>query len=167
MTRYDKDQRVSVTLTVNGREYRRWIEPRLLLSDFIRDELGLTGTHVGCEHGVCGACTILLNGAPVRSCLKLAIDVGDGQITTIEGLVKDDEFGALRQAFSENHALQCGFCTPGIVVSVWDALKHASDSDLVDWEDVLSGHLCRCTGYVGIRQAIKALQAKEGGEAKA
>ncbi len=167
MIRYAKDQRVPVTLAVNGHEYRRWIEPRLLLSDFLRDELGLTGTHVGCEHGVCGACTILFNGAPVRSCLKLAIDVGDGQITTIEGLVKDDEFDAFRQAFSQNHALQCGFCTPGVVVSVWEALKRASDSESVDWDDVLSGHLCRCTGYVGIRRAIMALQAKGGGKTEA
>ncbi len=162
MIQYDKDQPVPVTLRVNGREYRRCIEPRRLLSDFLRDELGLTGTHVGCEHGVCGACTVLVDGSPVRSCLKLAIDMGVAEITTIEGLAKDDAFDALRQAFSQNHAIQCGFCTPGIVVSVWNALERASDSESVDWDDVLSGHLCRCTGYVGIRRAILALQAQRG-----
>lgn len=163
MTRYSKDERTPVTVTVNGREYQRWIEPRLLLSDFLRDELGLIGTHVGCEHGVCGACTVLIDEEPARSCLTLAVDVGSRIVTTIEGLVLQPGFQRINEAFSQNHALQCGFCTPGIVVSIWIGLKKAKQ-ELVDWDDFLSGHLCRCTGYAGIEAAIRDLDSYEGRE---
>src|SRR5258708_18162001 len=111
------DTLTPVTLNVNGRQYRAAIEPRLLLSDFLRQECGLTGTHVGCEHGVCGACTVLVNGEAVRNCLMLAVSVTDAEITTIEGLAKYPDFPAVYQAFTENHALTCGFCTPGICAS--------------------------------------------------
>lgn len=160
MIRYSKAQQVPVTLTVNGRSYRRWTEPRMLLSDFIRDEIGLTGTHVGCEHGVCGACTVLVDGEPSRSCLRLAVDVGDHDITTIEGLALEPGYDRVRQAFSKNHALQCGFCTPGILASVWSKIGQSPDAS-TDWEELLSGHLCRCTGYVGIQKAIEDLQNEE------
>ncbi len=163
MIRYDKAQRVPVTLTVNGRSYRRWIEPRMLLSDFIRDEMGLTGTHVGCEHGVCGACTVIIDGEPTRSCLRLAIDVGSHEITTIEGLALEPDYERIQQAFSKSHALQCGFCTAGIVASVWVGIEKSKDNP-TDWEELLSGHLCRCTGYVGIQKAIQDLQGEERDE---
>lgn len=159
MIRYCKDQRVRVILTINGRPYQRWIEPRLLLSDFIRDEAGLTGTHVGCEHGVCGACTVLIGGEPVRSCLRLAVDVESKPITTIEGLAKEPGYKRVKEAFSNNHALQCGFCTAGIIASVWSQLENSEEQ--VDWDELLAGHLCRCTGYVGIQQAIQDLQGEE------
>ncbi len=160
MIRYGKDQRVAVTLTINGRPYRRWVEPRMLLSDFIRDEVGLTGTHVGCEHGVCGACTVLIDGEPARSCLRLAVDVEPQNVTTIEGLAKEPGYERVRRAFSQNHALQCGFCTAGIVASVWSRLENYEGLQ-VDWDELLSGHLCRCTGYVGIQNAIRDLQGEE------
>lgn len=159
MIRYRKDQRVNVTLTINGHPYQRWIEPRLLLSDFIREEAGLTGTHVGCEHGVCGACTVLIDGEPARSCLRLAVDVESKVITTIEGLAKQPGYERVKDAFSKNHALQCGFCTAGIVASVWSRLEKTEKP--VDWDELLSGHLCRCTGYVGIQHAIQELQGEE------
>lgn len=160
MIRYSKEERVGVTLTINGRSYRRWIEPRMLLSDFLRDEAGLTGTHVGCEHGACGACTVLIDGEPARSCLRLAVDVAPQHITTVEGLVEEPGYERVRQAFSRNHALQCGFCTAGIVASVWSYLQK-SDTTPVDWDAILSGHLCRCTGYVGIQKAIQDLGTEE------
>ncbi len=145
-----------VTLHVNGRQYRAAIEPRMLLSDFLREECGLTGTHVGCEHGVCGACTVLVNGEAVRSCLMLAVSVTDAEITTIEGLAKHPDFPAVYHAFTENHALQCGFCTPGIVASAMAEVvgRKKKEEEIVD---VLSGHLCRCTGYHGIMSALREL----------
>jgi len=145
-----------ITLHVNGHRYRAAIEPRMLLSDFLRQECGLTGTHVGCEHGVCGACTVLVNGEAVRSCLMLAVSVTDAEITTIEGLAKHPDFPAVYQAFTENHALQCGFCTPGIVVSAMAEImgRKKKEEEIVD---VLSGHLCRCTGYHGIMSALREL----------
>lgn len=153
---YARNERQAVALTVNGRIFRRWIEPRMLLSDFLRDELGLTGTHVGCEHGVCGACTILIDGVPARSCLQLARAMTGKSITTIEGIAHTPEFERIKTAFSRRHALQCGFCTPGIVVSVW-SLGETSSLGAQDVEDVLGGHLCRCTGYVGIKKAVYEL----------
>ncbi len=150
------DTLTPIILHVNGRHYRAAIEPRLLLSDFLREECGLTGTHVGCEHGVCGACTVLVNDAAVRSCLILAVSVTDAEITTIEGLAKDPNFPAVYRAFTENHALQCGFCTPGIVASAMAEIVgcNKEEEDIID---VLSGHLCRCTGYHGITAAFREL----------
>ena len=150
------DTLTAITLHVNGRRYRAAIEPRMLLSDFLRQECGLTGTHVGCEHGVCGACTVLVNGEAVRSCVMLAVSVTDAEITTIEGLARHPDFPAVYQAFTENHALQCGFCTPGIVASAMAEVvgRKKKEEEIVD---VLSGHLCRCTGYHGILSALREL----------
>lgn len=156
MERIKADTLTPITLQVNGRAYRAAIEPRLLLSDFLRQECGLTGTHVGCEHGVCGACTVLVNGEAVRSCLLLAVAVTDAQITTIEGLVKHPAFPDVYRAFTEHHALQCGFCTPGIVASAMAEVvgRSKAEEEIVD---LLSGHLCRCTGYHGIKAALHEL----------
>ncbi|GAC1349560.1 MAG: (2Fe-2S)-binding protein [Ktedonobacteraceae bacterium] len=156
MQRIKADTLTPITLRVNGRRYRAAIEPRLLLSDFLRQECGLTGTHVGCEHGVCGACTVLVNGEAVRSCLLLAVSMLDAEVTTIEGLAQHPNFPAVYRAFTENHALQCGFCTPGIVASAMAELvgRPKEEEHIID---VLSGHLCRCTGYHGITRALRAL----------
>ncbi|MBV9229184.1 MAG: (2Fe-2S)-binding protein [Chloroflexi bacterium] len=154
MLRIKADTLTPVTLSVNGHKYRAAIEPRMLLSDFLRQECGLTGTHVGCEHGVCGACTVLVDGAAVRSCLLLAVAVTDAEITTIEGLTKHPAFPAVYRAFTEHHALQCGFCTPGIVVSAMaEVLGQETKEEEIN--DLLSGHLCRCTGYLGIKAALR------------
>ena len=130
------------------------MEPRLSLADFIRDRQRLTGTHLGCEHGVCGACTVLMNGEPVRSCITFAAVADGSEITTIEGFDQDEPMAQLRQAFHENHALQCGYCTPGMLVAARDIVTRLpdADEDRVRWE--LAGNLCRCTGYVGIVKAI-------------
>jgi aerobic-type carbon monoxide dehydrogenase small subunit (CoxS/CutS family) len=145
---------IPVDVTVNGRRYREEVEPRLLLSDFVRHRLGLTGTHVGCEHGVCGACTVRLDGVAVRSCLLLAAQVDGSEVTTVEGLAGVGELTPLQQAFRRHHALQCGFCTPGILIAAEDLLArepHATREAIVD---MLSGQLCRCTGYTAIVDAI-------------
>jgi aerobic-type carbon monoxide dehydrogenase small subunit (CoxS/CutS family) len=152
--RWTRDDLATISVTVNGRSVRRAVEPRWLLSDFLREELGMTGTHVGCEHGVCGACTVLVNGRAVRSCLTLAVAVDGHEVTTIEGLREHPQFSPLAEAFHGAHALQCGFCTPGMVVSLLGEVADAR-SDAPDWQDVLSGHLCRCTGYDGIRRAVE------------
>jgi aerobic-type carbon monoxide dehydrogenase small subunit (CoxS/CutS family) len=142
----------TVDVLVNGRRYREEVEPRLLLSDFLRQTLGLTGTHVGCEHGVCGACTVRVDGAAARSCLLLAVQVDGAQVQTVEGL-SDGELTPLQAAFRECHALQCGFCTPGILMAATDLLARGRPSrdDVVD---LLSGQICRCTGYEPIVEAI-------------
>jgi aerobic-type carbon monoxide dehydrogenase small subunit (CoxS/CutS family) len=142
----------TVDVLVNGRRYREEVEPRLLLSDFLRHTLGLTGTHVGCEHGVCGACTVRVDGAAARSCLLLAVQVDGAQVQTVEGL-SDGELTPLQAAFRECHALQCGFCTPGILMAATDLLARGRPSrdDVVD---LLSGQICRCTGYEPIVEAI-------------
>jgi aerobic carbon-monoxide dehydrogenase small subunit len=145
-----------IAVTVNGRKYEAGVEPRLLLSDFLRDTLGLTGTHVGCEHGVCGACTILLNGDSVRACLTLAVRVDGAEIVTVEGLGSRDQLNALQSEFRDKHGLQCGFCTPGMLITAMDLLKKyplASDEEI---REGLSGNLCRCTGYQNIVAAIRA-----------
>jgi carbon-monoxide dehydrogenase small subunit/2-furoyl-CoA dehydrogenase 2Fe-2S iron sulfur subunit len=150
---------IEVGLIVNGRRYEEVVEPRLLLSDFLRHTLGLTGTHVGCEHGVCGACTIRLDGVSVRSCLLLAAQVDGAEIETVEGLAQNGRLSPLQQAFHECHALQCGFCTSGILMAACDLLEQRRPSR-AEIEDMLSGHLCRCTGYSPIVDAIeKAAQA--------
>jgi len=147
---------VTIDVTVNGIQYRRDVEPRLLLSDFLRQDLGLTGTHVGCEHGVCGACTVLLDGEPVRSCLMLAVQADGAELTTVEGLAPAaDQLHPLQTAFREAHALQCGFCTPGILMTLVAFLRdHAAPGD-AEIRDALGGHLCRCTGYQNIIDAVK------------
>ena len=145
---------IEVALSVNGKAYRETVEPRLLLSDFLRHTLGLTGTHVGCEHGVCGACTILVDGLSVRSCLLLAAQADGAEIVTVEGLAANGQLNPLQQAFHECHALQCGFCTPGILCAATDLLSHRSPSR-AEIVDMLSGHLCRCTGYEPIVDAIE------------
>ena len=144
----------SVAVTVNGRMYREDVEPRLLLSDFLRHTLGLTGTHVGCEHGVCGACTIRLNGGAVRSCLLLAVQADGCTIETVEGLAANGELHPLQEAFREHHALQCGFCTSGILMAAADLLEREGTPTRDELVDMLSGHLCRCTGYEPIVDAI-------------
>jgi aerobic carbon-monoxide dehydrogenase small subunit len=147
---------MDVSVTVNGRRYERRVEPRLLLSDFLRHELRLTGTHVGCEHGVCGACTVLVDGEPARSCLMFAVQADGTQIRTVEGLAAaGDELHPVQQAFWEAHGLQCGFCTPGFLmttVALLEANPRPTDAEL---EDALSGHLCRCTGYQNIVKAVR------------
>ena len=145
---------IPVSVWVNGRRYHEEVEPRLLLSDFIRHRLGLTGTHVGCEHGVCGACTVRLDGVAVRSCLLLAVQADGGEILTVEGLAGVGELTALQQAFRRHHALQCGFCTPGILIAAEDLLARVERPTRAEIVDMLSGQLCRCTGYAAIVDAI-------------
>jgi aerobic-type carbon monoxide dehydrogenase small subunit (CoxS/CutS family) len=145
---------IPVDVSVNGRRYREEAEPRLLLSDFIRHRLGLTGTHVGCEHGVCGACTVRVDGVAVRSCLMLAVQVDGAEIVTVEGLAGTGELTPLQAAFHRHHALQCGFCTPGILIAAEDLLARNPRPSRDEITDMLSGQLCRCTGYVPIVEAI-------------
>ncbi len=146
----------SLTLTVNGQAYSRTVEPRLLLSDFLRHDLGLTGTHVGCEQGVCGACTILYDGQPSRSCLMLAVQANGHAITTVEGLAKSQsDLHPLQQAFWEKHGLQCGFCTPGILLTVIPFLQETPNPTDDQIREAISGNLCRCTGYQHIVEAVK------------
>ena len=155
MRRVNKDERAKLSLTLNGRKVTGEAEPRMLLSDFLRHVLGATGTHVGCEHGVCGCCTVLIDGTAVRSCLTLAVQAEGRAVTTVEALAgADGKLNALQQAFQNNHALQCGFCTPGILMSFTDFLKRNPHPSEVEVVDVLSGHLCRCTGYAGIVAAV-------------
>jgi carbon-monoxide dehydrogenase small subunit len=147
----------TVRVRVNERDYERSVEPRLLLSDFLRHELELKGTHVGCEHGVCGCCTVRLDGAAVRSCLLFAVQADGAEITTVEGLAQDGELHPIQAAFRECHALQCGFCTPGFVMAVHAYLEENPRADLSDDEvrEGMSGNLCRCTGYQNIVEAVK------------
>ena len=148
------DKRV-VQLTVNGRAYERQVEPRLLLSDFLRHELGLSGTHVGCEHGVCGACTILFDGQSIRSCLTLAVQANGHVIETVEGLAPNaTELHPFQQAFQDAHGLQCGFCTPGILMTLVPFLKENPDPSEAEVREAISGNLCRCTGYQHIVEAV-------------
>ena len=154
-----------VRLTINGREYSREVEIRKLLTDFLRDDLGLTGTHVGCEHGVCGACTILWNGEAVRSCLVFAVQTNGADLKTIEGLAPSaTELHPLQEKFWEHHGLQCGFCTPGILLTAEALLKEKPDPTEDDIRQWISGNLCRCTGYqnivTAIREAAKTMAAK-------
>ena len=143
-----------IELTVNGRLVRETVEPRLLLTDFLRHGLGLTGTHVGCEHGVCGACTVLLDGMSVRGCCVLAVQADGGRVETVESLAGRGPLTALQESFRSHHALQCGFCTPGILMAATELLSRGTPTrgEIVD---MLSGHLCRCTGYTPIVDAIE------------
>ena len=156
-------EKKKVSLNVNGVDYDREIEPRTLLSDFIRHELALTGTHVGCEHGICGSCTILIDGLPVRSCLSFAVQAEGKVIETVESLAKDGKLSPLQNAFWENQGLQCGFCTPGILMSVKAFLEENPDPSRAEIRDVLSGHLCRCTGYHDIVDSVVAAAKQNEG----
>ncbi len=150
----------TVNLTVNDTDYEREIEPRLLLSDFLRHDLGLTGTHVGCEHGVCGACTVLFDGEPVRSCLMFAIQAQGHKITTVEGLGTMENLHPIQEAFWEAHGLQCGFCTPGILTTLEPFLKENPTPNEDEIREAISGNLCRCTGYQHIVDAVKLAAEK-------
>src|SRR5260221_1804722 len=143
-----------IDLTVNGKKVQGAVEPRTHLADFLREELRLTGTHLGCEHGVCGACTVLIDGQPARSCITYAVASDGAEIRTIEGLDDDPVMVALRTAFTEAHALQCGYCTPGMLVTARDIVTRLPDADAARVRLELSGNLCRCTGYMGIVDAI-------------
>ena len=152
---------LTISVTVNGERYERTVEPRLLLSDFLRHELGLTGTHVGCEHGVCGACTILFDGEPARSCIMLAAQADGHHLQTIEALAKPDgALNPLQSAFRECHGLQCGFCTPGILMTMTAFLREHPKPNETEIRHALSGNLCRCTGYQHI---VEAVQRAAGG----
>ncbi len=146
----------SVVVRVNGRDVNAQVEPRRLLADFLRDDLHLHGTHLGCEHGVCGACTVLLDGEPVRSCLMLAVQADGAEIMTIEALASETELHPLQEAFREHHALQCGFCTAGFLMTVLHVLRERPDiADEVEIRDAISGNICRCTGYQNIVDAVR------------
>ena len=147
---------VSVQLTVNGQRREGRCETRKLLVDFLREDLGLTGTHVGCEHGVCGACTVLVNGLAARSCLMLAVQANGAELVTVEGLMKDGKLHPLQQAFHEHHGLQCGFCTPGMLLTALDFLGTNPEPTEAEIRQGLSAVLCRCTGYQGIVKAVAA-----------
>lgn len=149
-------QRVPITLTVNGRSISAEVEARMTLADFLREQLGLTGTKLGCEHGVCGSCTVLWDGAAVRSCLVLAAQADGANLTTIEGLATGEAMHAVQQAFWEHHGLQCGFCTPGMVLTAVALLEENPDPSEQEIREALSGNLCRCTGYQNIVRAVRA-----------
>ena len=148
------DEVLAVEVTVNGRRYRELVEPRLLLTDLLRHRLGLTGTHVGCEHGVCGACTVRLDGVAVRSCLVFGVQADGSEIETVEGLAGTGELTDLQRAFRSHHALQCGFCTPGVLMAAEDLLARGEPVERADVERLLAGQVCRCTGYEPIIAAI-------------
>ncbi|MBI2087816.1 MAG: (2Fe-2S)-binding protein [Deltaproteobacteria bacterium] len=147
---------ITIRLQVNGVEYERGVEPRLLLCDFLRESLGLTGTHVGCEHGICGSCTVMVNGSTVRSCLMFAVQANGTEVTTIEGLAEGAKLHPLQEAFSEHHGLQCGFCTPGMLFSALELLKDNPQPTDQEIREGIAGNICRCTGYYHIVQAVKA-----------
>jgi len=152
---------MNISLTVNGETYEREVEPRMLLSDFLRHELGLTGTHVGCEHGVCGACTILFDGDPVRSCLMFAVQANGHEVMTVEGLAEDmDDLHPLQEAFWETHGLQCGFCTPGFLLTLLPFLEENADPSEDEIREAISGNLCRCTGYQHIVDSARLAAEK-------
>ena len=144
-----------IKLTVNGIEYERKVETRVTLVDFIRNELGITGTHVGCEHGVCGACTVMFDGQPVRSCIMLAVQADSHSVQTVEGMSSGEQLHPIQQAFWENFGLQCGFCTPGFLLTVQDLLSRNPDPTDTEIREELSGNICRCTGYQSIIAAVK------------
>jgi len=153
-------ERISITLKVNGFEETAAVEARRSLVDFLRHDLGLVGTHVGCEHGVCGACTVMLNGRTVRSCLLFAAQADGAEILTVEGLTKGEDLHPLQQAFQRHHALQCGFCTPGMILAALELLRDNPDPTDKEVRVGLSGNLCMCTGYVNIVRAVRAAAAE-------
>ena len=149
-----------ITVTVNGRRYSHDVEPRLLLVHYLRDVLGLTGTHIGCETGICGACTVLLNGEAVKSCMLFAVQADGQEITTIEGLAQNGKLHPVQQGFWEKHGLQCGYCTPGMILAAVQLLQHNTDPTEEDIRHALVGNLCRCTGYQQIVEAVEWAAAK-------
>ena len=149
----------TITVTVNGAKHTREVPVRITLADFIRYDLKLTGTHLGCEHGVCGACTVIVDGAAVRSCLMLAVQAEGSRVVTVEGLSNDDDLTPLQKSFRKHHALQCGFCTPGMITTAHVLLSEEPDCDAPRVREVLSGNLCRCTGYVPIVAAVLEARA--------
>ncbi|GAP11545.1 aerobic-type carbon monoxide dehydrogenase, small subunit CoxS/CutS homologs [Bellilinea caldifistulae] len=153
-------QTVKINVTVNGKQYEREVEPRLLLSDFIRHDLGLTGTHVGCEHGLCGACTVLMDGEAVRSCTIFAVQADGHEIQTVESLGTPDNLHPIQQAFIEKHALQCGFCTPGFLMTLVDYLGDNPNPTEEEIREAIDGNFCRCTGYFNIIEAVKLAAQK-------
>jgi carbon-monoxide dehydrogenase small subunit len=153
-------EHVEIALTINGRHHGVRAEPRRTLLDAIRDDCGLTGTHMGCEHGVCGACTVLLDGAPVRSCLMFAVQAQGSEISTVEGLAQNGKLHPLQRAFIAHHGLQCGFCTPGFLMLAVAVLQHEPDIDEAGLTEIMSSNLCRCTGYQGILAAVRAALAE-------
>jgi 2-furoyl-CoA dehydrogenase 2Fe-2S iron sulfur subunit len=165
MRRVNPEERVRVSLVLNGKPVAGWAEARTLLCDFLRHELGETGTHVGCEHGVCGACTVLIDGAPGRSCLCLAVQVDGRAVDTVEGLAgTDGTLNPLQAAFRKHHALQCGFCTPGILMSLTALFERVAVPSEDEIRDAVGGHLCRCTGYAGIMAAaLEVAEARRRG----
>jgi carbon-monoxide dehydrogenase small subunit len=148
-----------ITLNINGEDFTVTVEPRRTLVDVIRDDCGQTGTHIGCEHGVCGACTVLVDGEPMRSCLMFAVQADGRRIRTVEGLAKDETLHPMQEAFMKHHALQCGFCTPGFLMLAVGALEKNPDLNDEQMLDILSSNLCRCTGYENIVKAVKAAAA--------
>lgn len=148
--------KIDISLDVNGTKYSAQVEPRRTLADTLREDCGLTGTHLGCEHGVCGACTVLVNDEPVRSCLMFAVQAQDSAIRTVEGLADGDKLNELQNAFWEHHALQCGFCTPGFLMLATGILEKNPNISDAELRHVLSSNLCRCTGYQNILEAVKA-----------
>ena len=158
------EQQLEITLRVNGVARTATAPARRLLSDFLRHELRLTGTHVGCEHGVCGACTVLVDGKPIRGCIALAVSLDGAEVRTLEGMQGDKLMETLKAAFHEKHGLQCGFCTPGMLISAWDLLQRRRDLDERAVRTAMSGNLCRCTGYQGIVRSILAADEARGKE---
>jgi carbon-monoxide dehydrogenase small subunit len=153
-----------ITVIVNGTQYERQVEPRMLLSDFLRHDLDLTGTHVGCEHGVCGACTVLFDGEPARSCLMFAVQADGHELLTVEGLGTIDELHPIQEAFREAHGLQCGFCTPGFLTTLVPFLEENPDPNEDEIRAAISGNICRCTGYQHIVEAVKLAAANMSGD---
>lgn len=149
-------ERRIIQVTVNGMRYERLVEPRLLLADFLRHDLELSGTHVGCEHGICGACTVLFNRRTVRACLLFAVQAHGAEITTVEGLAQDGRLHPLQEAFLEHMALQCGFCTPGFLLTALEFLREVPEPSEAEIREALAGNLCRCTGYQNIVRAVQA-----------
>ena len=163
MPRLSADRRHTVSFMLNGTPVSGEAEPRMLLTDFLRHVVGATGTHVGCEHGVCGACTVEIDGRPGRACLTLAVQVEGAEIRTVEGLAPEPgRLSPLQESFREHHGLQCGFCTPGILISLSALLRERPDAGEAEIREVLGGHLCRCTGYVSIMKAALAAQQRLG-----
>lgn len=148
--------KVTISLTVNGAQIRRDVEPRTSLADFLREELRLTATHLGCEHGVCGACTVMVDGAPARACIALVVSLDGAEIRTVEGFAEDAAMGVIKEAFHQEHGLQCGFCTPGMLISARDLIARHPEADDAGIRRAMSGNLCRCTGYQGIVRSIKS-----------
>ena len=155
--------KMDINLTINGRPHAVSVAPRKTLADVIREDCGQTGTHLGCEHGICGACTVIVDGAPVRSCLMFGVQADGSEIRTVEGLTNGNELHPMQRAFTEHHALQCGYCTPGFLMLATSVLEREPDISDEDLLDVLSSNLCRCTGYVNIIKAVRAAAAEMRG----